>query len=424
MRQLISFFKRQIRELYKGGGFSILFRKAKTFLLLMVPAALTIPIVILVRALRPFVLIRFGQLASTRIGHYAVDTEMYLCERDAGIHGVGRVTDIFFNASFFPFNRPYICNRQLAKMWNRVIPVFPVARFCYIANRWIPGGRKHVTPWRRHQTIDIYGLLARTKPHLFFTSEEESTGAKMLLELGIPEGASFVCFHSRDSAYLDAMAPRYNWRKHSYRDASIHTYMPALGELARRGYYLIRMGAVVKEPLGTANPKIIDYAVNNRSDFLDIFLSAKCQFFLGSGAGIDGIPRIFRRAIACANLTPFEYAAMWSPNDLCIPKKLWLRKENRFLTFKEVLNSGAGDFKKTEQYEKFEIELVDSAPEEILALVVEMDERLKGIWQTTKEDERLQQRFWSLFKPDKLTGGLPSRVGAEFLRQNRELLEK
>ena len=51
-----------------------------------------------------------------------------------------------------------------------------------------------------------------------------------------------------------------------------------------------------------------------------------------------------------------------------------------------------------------------------------MDERLKETWKTTEEDEDLQQRFWDLYGPNKLKS--PSfRIGTEFLRQNRNLLE-
>ena len=52
-----------------------------------------------------------------------------------------------------------------------------------------------------------------------------------------------------------------------------------------------------------------------------------------------------------------------------------------------------------------------------------MDERIKGTWQSTEEEEELQQRFWSLFKPSELNRVFLSRIGAEFLRQNRELLD-
>src|SRR5438132_1828901 len=38
------------------------------------------------RAIRPWLLIRIGILTSERIGHLAANTELYLCERDAGIN--------------------------------------------------------------------------------------------------------------------------------------------------------------------------------------------------------------------------------------------------------------------------------------------------------------------------------------------------
>ena len=57
-----------------------------------------------------------------------------------------------------------------------------------------------------------------------------------------------------------------------------------------------------------------------------------------------------------------------------------------------------------------------------MALAIEMDERLKGTWQATKEDEELQTEFWSLFKPSEFNKVFVSRIGADFLRRNRELL--
>ena len=50
-----------------------------------------------------------------------------------------------------------------------------------------------------------------------------------------------------------------------------------------------------------------------------------------------------------------------------------------------------------------------------------MDERLNDSWETTMEDEELQERFWALFGPDKLKS--PNlRIGAEYLRENKEFL--
>lgn len=61
------------------------------------------------------------------------------------------------------------------------------------------------------------------------------------------------------------------------------------------------MGVIVKEALNTTNPMIIDYATKSSTDFLDIYLGAKCRFFLGSTGGINAVPRIFQRPVAYVN---------------------------------------------------------------------------------------------------------------------------
>jgi hypothetical protein len=52
-----------------------------------------------------------------------------------------------------------------------------------------------------------------------------------------------------------------------------------------------------------------------------------------------------------------------------------------------------------------------------------MEERLKGTWVITEEDEDLQRRFWSLFKPGELHGKIYSRIGAAFIRKYKALLD-
>jgi len=265
--------------------------------------------------------------------------------------------------------------------------------------------------------------MARTPPPLSFTAEEEQLGQAVLRELGIPEGAPFICFFARDSAY-NVLNPIPVDRENNYRDSSIHTQVPAAEELTRRGYFALRMGAIVKEALHSTNPMIVDYATKHRTEFMDIYLAAKCRFLLGDGAGLThGVIPLFRRPLAIVNFIPIEHLYSWDPSHLTIPKNLWLREERRFMTFRENLDSGSGSFINDGMYEQAGIELVDNTPEEIAAVAVEMDERLNGTWRTTEEDQELQKRFWSLFKHSELHGVILSRIGSEFLRQNRDLLE-
>jgi hypothetical protein len=52
-----------------------------------------------------------------------------------------------------------------------------------------------------------------------------------------------------------------------------------------------------------------------------------------------------------------------------------------------------------------------------------MDSRLNGTWVNSPEDDELQKRFWSLFRSSQYHGTIVSRIGADFLRENRALLE-
>ena len=407
--RIIHFIHRQARDI-RIGGLPVLLRKVLTFLGIA-PGVL---VVLIVRVLRPVVVIRFGRLQSSRIGHFAANTELYLCERDMGMQR-GRTFDIFYHGS------SRVCNQQLKKMWDRTLRVSPFVSLLDRINSRLPGYESHAIPMPSDR--DVHGLLASTPVHLSFTPEEERLGHTALQELGISDGAPFVCFHSRDSTYLDNASQDKSLSYHHYRDSSIKNLIPVAEELVSRGYFPIRMGAIVKEELNTSNPMIIDYATKGRTDFLDIYLGAKCRFFICDTAGIYAIPTIFRRPMVRVNMIPLEYSPTSGPNYLLIPKKLWLQEERRFMTFREILDSGVGRFLESPEYERLGIEVVENTTEEITAVAVEMDERLKGTWQTTKEDEELQRQFWSLFKPSELNGVIQSRVGSEFLCQNRALLE-
>lgn len=398
----------------------------KLLKVVLLPVAL--PVVLVIRLISSWLLIRIGVLISERIGHFAANTEMYLCERDAGINVPNKpYIDIWY------YGGP-ICNKQLAQMWGRVLRIYPspVLSLVNRLNALFPGHKEYRIGNNAQWDRDVNNLIERFPPHLRYLPEEEQRGQAGLKALGIPDGAPFVCLGVRDSAYLAKTHPFDDWHYHDYRDSTISNYVLASHELAIRGYYVVRMGAIVKEAFPVSHPMIIDYATNGmRSDFMDIYLGAKCNFFISTGTGLDAVPYIFRRPLLHVNYAPVEYLFTYISNSLTIIKKRWLRYKKRFMTFREIFASGAGLFLDSQQFEENGIELIENTPEEIAAAVLEMEARLNGRWETTEEDEELQKRFWDIFPKDivspynsrPLHGEIRSRIGAEFLRQNRALLE-
>jgi putative glycosyltransferase (TIGR04372 family) len=363
------------------------------------------------------------------IGHFAGDTELYLCERDAGINHPGhRHVDLFYMA-----DSP--CNQQLATMWRRVLRVWPNWILAPIdrVDRLMPGETIPECNNNTEEDRDAFNLLDRFPPHLHFTPEEEARGQAGLRAIGIPQGRPFVCLNVRDNAWNAscAVADAASFET-SYRDSDVQDYVPAAEALADRGYMVIRMGAAVREAMKTSHPGVIDYAADGmRSDFMDIYLGAKCEFCISTGSGFDSVPMIFRRPIAFVNFMPLGELVTCSARFLTITKHYLPAAGKNELSLVEIFARGAGFLYDDEDYPASGMRLVDNTPAEIRDLVNEMAERLAGTWKSHEDDEALQKRFWVIFlkyapgidhgRP--WHGEIRARFGAAFLRGNQAWLD-
>jgi putative glycosyltransferase (TIGR04372 family) len=275
----------------------------------------------------------------------------------------------------------------------------------------------------------VHNLLDRFPPHLQFTTEEESRGEAGLRAMGITEGAKFVCLNVRDSAYLDSHLSYNDWNYHNFRDCDVQNFVLAAEELAERGYFVIRMGAKVLAAMNSAHPKVVDYATNGmRSDFMDIYLGAKCAFCISSGGGFDSIPIIFRRPVVYVNMSPVGLLYTFSDKFLAILKHFLDADSNRELSLSEICTHDIGFISNTSDFESKGVVPIENTPEEIRDVAIELDERLAGTWQAHPEDDALQQRFWEIFPTDAvnvfngkpLHGKIRASFGAAFLRNNPE----
>lgn len=387
-------------------------------------------VALIIICIRPIVTLRLKNLRSDRIGHFAHDVEMYLCMEDMR-HDKRKKVDVFYCEK-------EVCNEQLKKMWERQIFILPHHRFVFAvfemitrALRLLPKGDEHIiaVSAARWSKIPLCPL-AETKPHLSFTTEDETVAQGLLTSLGIEGNTQFVCVYGRDSEYLRRQFPHMDWSHHDVRDMDIQTVLPTAEWLVAQGYYVIRMGSLVKEPLNTTTPGIVDYATSGlHSDFLDIFLSAKCDFFLGVPGGIVAVPTIFRKPLGLINWINIQNVFNWDVYGTIITKKIWHISTRRFFTYRETLQLNAANPRKAlggllnDLAQAKEIEIVDNTPEEILLLAQEVEGRIAGNWQTTAEDEEMQRRFRSIFDANEgVRTHSHVRLGTEFLRQNSFLL--
>ena len=328
-------------------------------------------------------------------------------------------------------------NEQLTIMYGRAL--------------WLVDGTR---PWLRRVFTVVYHLLLAAgssmavrlraglrhefapawrdgTPVLRFTAEEEKAGRELLRSLGVPEGASHICFTVRDDAYYDELRRRRNSRRindqagkeYAARNPSVRSYLPMAIECAASGHHVLRMGSVVAEPLPAGlHPGITDYASTRRTPFGDVYLLATCKFAVSGAAGMYWISTAFNRPVVLTDAYALAHPPV-RPCDLYIPIKFWLIAEKRFLTFREMLGDTDLLWTSERHIHRLGLELVHNTPEEVAAVVREMEQRLNGTWVTTEDDEELQRCFQTIWTPEHAAYGLPARIGAQFLRENKQLLE-
>ena len=417
--------KRNINEL-KSGGLKIVIKKIFTItklILLLIPSVVLLTIIYLIR---PFLLVRFQPAISTRIGHFTADLELYICEKKNKINIPKQsYLDLFFNYE--------ICNYQLSKMWKKELIFLPrfILQPIYVLNK----AASSFFPFFKIHNInttcgdrDVHNLYEKTEPSLKFTQEEERLGQEYLEKFKIPKGSKFVTLTVRDSEYLKSLNNSKDWSYHNYRDQDLNSYILAIEEVVKRGYYVFRVGgALNSKHLNHPNPKIIDYTHSElRNDFLDIYLGAKCEFCISTATGFDGIARIFRRPVITISGYPATFLT-YSSKELILIRPHLKIIENRYLKLNEILSPDIASILHSKEYEAKGIKLLDNSPEEIRDVSIEMIDRLEGKWKENINDKKLQEEFWKKFKEmisnTKTKGSvqhgvIKSKVSTCFLRDN------
>jgi len=189
------------------------------------------------------------------------------------------------------------------------------------------------------------------KPILELTQEDTKRGNELLKRIGVDRW--FVSLHVREG------------KNDLWRNADIMTYIPAIEYITKEGW-VIRIGE------GKALPdmhRVIDYANSPyKSDWMDVYLCAKCKFFIGTSSGMYTIAMAFGVPICMTNLIPYKVATYLTSQDLFISKLA--KKDNKYLTFKEMYSSIL--FYATTAYQIDGYELIDNTPEEIKEVTEEM----------------------------------------------------
>ncbi len=189
-------------------------------------------------------------------------------------------------------------------------------------------------------TVFFWDLAGRTHqrwakegrgPLLELPPDVAARGFALLEKAGVPRGAWFVALHVRNIRWRGTTAGL-----QAIRNAETESYLPAIGEITRRGGYVVRMGDSDAPPLPPL-AHVIEYGGSElRSDWMDIFLLARSRFVLGSASGPIFVPPLYGVPCVLTNWWP-PGMRPWHASDIYIPKRAKRSADGTYLTLSESL---------------------------------------------------------------------------------------
>jgi putative glycosyltransferase (TIGR04372 family) len=312
-------------------------------------------------------------------------------------------------------------NSQIRKMYGEIVKIYGdekrlTRRLIWWASKF---GIKVSTP-AQVQSDEFWRIGV---PSVILSPTENELGNRYLDSVGISDN-KFICYATRTESYYTKLIEQgVVVKPRSVRNPDEKIYLSVANKLAEKNMAVVRMGKDLNTKIPAAEyPKIIDYAATSRTDLLDCFLMKNCKFAFIGNTGIVWFRWLFNLPNVHCDVYDIRYTQM--TNDISIFQKVWLTSENRLATVSEMLKMKS-EYSDERHQARLGVELVKNTADEIYAACQEMNSRIDGTWETTPEDEDLQQRYLDLVikfsdQPTWRGGG---RVGTQFLRDNQDLLK-
>jgi putative glycosyltransferase (TIGR04372 family) len=399
----------------------------KYYPILIITIPIAMVVLIFFAIIWPFFKVRFGLISCDRIGHFAANTELYLCNK---IYNKCNALDLFY----FPKE---VANTQLEKMVKRKIIILPkfIIRPLDLICRKFYFLKNHRAITTSYGDYDINNLLDKMPAQIKMNTAETKYGKKILKNMGIPKGSKFICLIVRDNSYIEKRwSNKGTMNFHSHRNIDINDFRKASVELANKGYYVLRMGSIVKGNfLFPKNNMIIDYANSSfQSDFMDIFLMSHCYFCISTVTGLDAVSFIARKPILFVSSIPIGMYSTSSKKFMNCTRNHFSIQKKTNLTTSEIFNNNLAFALDKKNFDKKKIILKSYSSADLKKIVIEMNEYVKNHFKyKNKSNKNLNDQYWklyeTLYKSHKLDynlhGSFKSSYSCFFLKKFRNHLK-
>ena len=338
--------------------------------------AFSFVVLLVMKMLQPFIRFQLCVIGFHRYGHLALEPEIFLAEREIIKSTNASSKRVISVWSLGPVAKQ--SNRYLASKWKQELLVFPS---WFVSSLHSVGSVFPVLKLNEPK-LSITGSmngLDKTASHVSFTANEIEEGKKGLVKIGINPDKPYVCLIVRDGGHYKSKG-EIESAGYEVLNFDINNFSGVAEALLESGFQVIRMGSGSERPFTSKPEGVIDYALSgNRSEFLDVFIAATCEFAVSTQTGPDAVCMLFRRPVLYVDITSYSQfffgskLATWSPARL--------HKNGEILNLSEIVNSEIAWFKDPNLFSKNGISQQKSSSNELKDLVLSYI-RMRG-----REDE-------------------------------------
>lgn len=353
-------------------------------------------ILTVVRTLRQYANVYFVKLRSERIGHYAANT-------------FGFMTTLNYdkkleNSVIFAFDRKAPnspCNQMFRLFLGKYVSFQPWVEDIYeLCAKSEDLAETAVDASQDYFLTETAHTFFKMPLKIEFNNAERDMGTNELRRLGVEPGKSFVCFLGRDNKYTTEIKGLSIPNLNSARNMDIRTFLPTMRWFAAQGIYCLRIGNMVEYSIEEPNPFIIDCSLSDTNPVIDFYAAGNCAMFIGVSSGVCEFAALRKIPSLIVNYLHYNHMLRnYQTNAFIIYKKFYSIKDNRYLSFKNVIEHKlCRQLPLSDYTTKLSLRVDPNTPEEILEAAKEIWARINGGFIMTPDMGALDDKVQKLYR--------------------------
>jgi putative glycosyltransferase (TIGR04372 family) len=363
---------------------------------LFYPFFLIIPVLVLIFRGRYFV--RFISIASNPIGHFSIETELNSVKFQETVTAFRkRYPESKLRFYLFFYRDGRVSNKTLYSMLKKsyffVHPILGKISVLVLRKLSLYSHAPHIF---KSRNIDLKDVFSDIPNPLILKTKSSSKARLRSLPESLNLNKPFICVLNRESTYHESFNPGVDHHNH-HRNVHINDFIPMITHFNHLGLQVIRMGSNMSQDIQYNHDLFFDYSkFESRCDFLDIFLTAHCEFFVSVGTGLDSIAHQFRRPVYYCSQAPLSH--VWvNKKTIFLPKLLLSSVDDKILSLRSPMFKFAKFIDRNELLESYKLKYIPNTKDEIEQLAIEIIDFHFGKFELNENQIKLQNLFWECY---------------------------